>query len=198
MDSDVRVVCGLGNPGSAYSKTRHNAGLMVLEALSEHLQIPLKAGSGKYVGGQGLYQGVPLLLAFPLTYMNKSGVAAKQIAAGYQSNYRRWLVISDDFMLPLGKLRLRLKGSSGGHNGLQSVIDALETDEFPRLRIGINQGEIPVDPEDFVLSEFEKTEQLILQDSITGARDSVLEWLSCDVDSVMSKYNQVNYGNCDN
>jgi PTH1 family peptidyl-tRNA hydrolase len=155
----MKLVVGLGNPGKEYRHTYHNVGFMVLDYFAEKhsAEFRKKAGTNSYITVINL----PLpggaerrvILAKPQTYVNLSGLAVQQITSRYGIKPGELLVVCDDFSLPLGKFRLRLKGSSGGHNGLESIIGALGTREFPRLRVGIGPVPPGVDPKDFVLSK---------------------------------------------
>jgi len=155
----MKLVVGLGNPGREYDNTFHNIGFLVLDHFAEKNQ----SGFRKKTGTNSLMAIVDmptaggavkrLLLAKPQTYVNLSGIAVEQITSKYGIKPSEMLVICDDFSLPFGKLRLRLKGSSGGHNGLESIIGALGTQEFARLRVGIGPVPAGLDPKDFVLSK---------------------------------------------
>jgi PTH1 family peptidyl-tRNA hydrolase len=158
---DIRAVVGLGNPGRRYAATRHNVGFMVVDALARRGRRMFRPGSGDYLLAELTAGGADLLLVKPVTFMNRSGEAVIGILERYGLDPGSWLIVLDDLALPLGSLRLRMKGSDGGHNGLASVIAAAGTTEFPRLRCGIGPGQ-PVPGEvlpDFVLSPFGAEEQ---------------------------------------
>ncbi|MCD6382025.1 MAG: aminoacyl-tRNA hydrolase [Candidatus Hydrothermae bacterium] len=149
---------GLGNPDKLYFETRHNVGWMFIDFVSRERGIPLKAGRGEYLIGEkeGIY------LVKPLTYMNLSGIAVRQVVERYRiEDLKELVIVHDDADMDFGKLRMRLKGGSGGHKGIESVIYHLMTDEFPRLKIGIGRGE-GQDLRDYVLSPFGEEEKQAL------------------------------------
>ncbi|MEW6040190.1 MAG: aminoacyl-tRNA hydrolase [Elusimicrobiota bacterium] len=150
-----KLIVGLGNPGKEYKFTFHNIGFMVLDHLAEKhsSEFRKKTGTNSHIATISFRGNERVVLAKPLTYVNLSGIAVEQIMLKYGIKPQELLVVVDDFALPLGKLRLRLKGSSGGHNGLESIIGVLKTEEFPRLRVGIGPLPSGMDPKDFVLSK---------------------------------------------
>lgn len=165
------AIVGLGNPGSEYHGTRHNIGFAVVDALAKSLNINFHAGSGDYLAGS---EKNNFLLIKPLTYMNNSGTAVREIMENFSITINDVLVIVDDFHIPLGELRLRTKGTSGGHNGLASIIRHLASDEFPRLRCGIGSAHKPeekYETANFVLSVFEQGEKNIVAEMIGQACD---------------------------
>ena len=164
------LIVGLGNPGSDYAATRHNLGFMLLDKLADDERIVVKRRECKALVGQGEIEGVVTKLAKPQTFMNLSGVAVSCLLRKIESDAplqelaRQLVVISDDLALPLGRVRIRERGSAGGHNGLKSIIAEIGTDEFIRLRIGI-QPEHPIsDAKRFVLDTFPKNEQPIVKE----------------------------------
>src|SRR5574342_423275 len=150
----MRLVVGLGNPGERYRRTRHNVGFMVVDALAARWG----AGRGKVEEeawtAEAERRAEPLLLVKPLTFMNRSGVAVERALAAAGAGPDALVAVLDDAALPLGQIRVRPRGSHGGHNGLRSVLEMLGTDEFARVRVGIRKGEPPEDLADYVLSEF--------------------------------------------
>jgi len=188
------VIVGLGNPGSEYEGTRHNIGYAIVDALTESTKIKLSVGNGDYLIGSRTIYGKKIALVKPLTYMNNSGTAVKAIIDEYNVPFKQLLIISDDFNLPLGTLRLRLKGSDGGHNGLYSIIYHLNSNEFPRLRCGIASNLLSNDKNkmsDFVLSSFEDAERKIVRQMIHDARDAVLTSVGYDVEISMNQFNRI-------
>jgi PTH1 family peptidyl-tRNA hydrolase len=163
----VRAIIGLGNPGSEYDGTRHNIGFAVLDELAAHYKIGFRAGRGEY----SYATNGDCLLVKPMTYMNNSGIAVKEVLDWFKLAARDLLVVFDDFHLPLGSLRLREKGSPAGHNGLASIIWHLNSDEFPRLRCGIGHETNPADKADFVLSRFDRQELETVQKMVAAACD---------------------------
>lgn len=163
----MRAIIGLGNPGSEYDGTRHNIGFAVVDAVAEHYRIGFRGGRGEY----SYATNGDCLLIKPLTYMNNSGIAVREVLEWFKLAARDLLVIFDDFHLPLGSLRLREKGSAAGHNGLASIIWHLNSDEFPRLRCGIGLEDNPPDKADFVLSRFDRQEHERVHEMVAAARD---------------------------
>ncbi|MBI1805146.1 MAG: aminoacyl-tRNA hydrolase [Ignavibacteriae bacterium] len=176
-DTGAKFIIGLGNPGSEYDGTRHNIGFRVIDAVAEALNIDLHSGPGEYMVGSKSLRTQDLVLVKPLTYMNNSGIATHEIVAQYNLLLRQILVVVDDFHLPLGTLRLRIKGSDGGHNGLYSIIYHLQSEDFPRMRCGIGGETMPGNKKEmarYVLTPFEKGERDVVQKMIERARDAVL------------------------
>ena len=168
----MQVIIGLGNPGSEYDGTRHNIGFAVVDAIAEQYKLKFQVGKGDYWLAVGKEE--KFLLVKPTTYMNNSGIAVNEILRQFDLKLENILVVSDDFNLPLGALRLRSKGSSAGHNGLTSIIWHVYSDEFPRLRCGIGSELKPKDkammPE-FVLSGFDEKELETVHEMILKARN---------------------------
>lgn len=175
---DAVAIIGLGNPGTQYRGTRHNVGFLVVEELGRRLRTPFKPGKGEYVIARAAVEGIDVHLAAPMTFMNNSGTAVVDILERYRMTPRELLVVVDDFALPLGLLRFRVKGSDGGHNGLASITYMLNTDEFPRLRCGIGTATMPQksDMAPFVLSPFEPDEVPVVMDMVLRAADACLEF----------------------
>ncbi|MGB9791469.1 MAG: aminoacyl-tRNA hydrolase [Thermacetogeniaceae bacterium] len=186
----LRLVCGLGNPGEDYADTRHNAGYMVVERLRS-------AHGGSWRRFDSLAQvcsveigGTPVLLVQPLTYINSSGRAVQPLVRRWGVSPGSLLVVSDDLDLPFGAIRLRPAGSSGGHRGIQSVIDCLGTQEFPRLRIGIGRPPEGVDAAEYVLSPFSPEERGRLEEILELAAEAAACWAVEGVEAAMSRYNR--------
>lgn len=196
MDADaVKFVVGLGNPGSQYARTRHNAGFMVVEELARRWAPqapPRRAFDGQLydvrvrrAGGQRR-----LMMLQPLTYMNRSGQAVSQMLAFYKAQAADVLVVLDDFALPLGRLRARAGGSAGGHNGLSDVLRALGTQDVPRLRIGVGSPPPPMDAADYVLAAFAPAEMELVGQTVDRAADAVEDWAAGGIEAVMNNYNR--------
>jgi peptidyl-tRNA hydrolase, PTH1 family len=185
----VFVIAGLGNPGSEYATTRHNAGFMLVDRLAGRQGRSFQKDLRRSLTCRFEYRGVQLLLAKPKTYMNLSGTALREILHRYPANFSDLLIVYDDIALPLGKIRLRATGSSGGHRGMQSVIEALGSIEIPRLRIGVSTGEPPADCRDYVLSSFNRSEQQILEETLERAADAVETFVTDGMDRAMSQFN---------
>jgi len=188
----VHAIIGLGNPGSEYVGTRHNLGFRVIDALCKKFNLRMTAGEGDYLTGKTSYRGKHVYLVKPLTYMNNSGIAAEDIVRRYGISLQKMLVVCDDFQLPLGTLRLRPKGSDGGHNGLYSIIDQVGSKDFPRLRCGIATEKMPKKKSEmaqFVLSPFDGDEEPIVKEMTGRARDAVLSFITDGIDATMNKFN---------
>lgn len=153
------LFAGLGNPGTPYLRTRHNAGAEVVEDLASKCRIPIKQSKYRSLVGRGSVSGRPCLLAIPQTYMNLSGQAVKRMLTYTGTPPSRLVIIHDDLDLPLGRLRLRAGGSAGGHRGVASVIASLQTGDFLRLKIGIGRPPAAQSTEDFVLRRFNREER---------------------------------------
>ncbi|MFO7957363.1 MAG: aminoacyl-tRNA hydrolase [Candidatus Brocadiia bacterium] len=181
----MKIIAGLGNPGSRYSGTRHNAGWMGLE----RLQRKCDARSERFRGKGSLARGEDLLLFKPLGYMNRSGPPIARLLDREGASPADLLVLVDDVNLPLGTLRLRAGGSSGGHNGLASVRQALGTQEFARLRMGVGPCPPGVNLVDFVLSPFHKSEWETVRQMAEKAADAALCWADEGVEPTMNRFN---------
>jgi PTH1 family peptidyl-tRNA hydrolase len=184
------AIVGLGNPGKEYTGTRHNLGFRVVEALSRRLA----AGKPFYhewsICAAAAYEGNNILLARPLTFMNRSGKAVAELAGRYSLQQDEIVVVHDDLDLPPGLIRLRRGGGSAGHRGVQSVIDLLGTPDFIRLRIGIGKPAGDVDGADYVLEPPAQDEQEPLQAAVERAVEAVLALVSGGLDAAMNKYNR--------
>ncbi|MBI3193834.1 MAG: aminoacyl-tRNA hydrolase [Ignavibacteriae bacterium] len=186
------LIIGLGNPGLEYDGTRHNIGFAVVDAVADQLGLSFKKGLGDYQIAISKLVGSGLILVKPSTYMNRSGQAAKAVMHQYGIERTNIVIITDDFHLPLGSVRLRQKGSAGGHNGLTSVIEQLETNEFARIRCGIESSAMPKDMEkitDFVLGRFRKSERSEVKAMIDLARDAAIVAITEGFQKAMNKFN---------
>ena len=184
----MKIVIGLGNPGRKYTKTRHNIGFMVIDKFLKDCKVSFTKKYRDSVVNKCLVEGEEILFVKPQLFMNLSGIPAKRIAEKNNCNLNEILVILDDFNLPLGKVRIREKGSSGGHKGLKSISDHLKTTYFSRLRIGI--GNISSeDTEDFVLSRFTKEEKKVIEDALDKACNAIRYWVTTDINNCMSMIN---------
>lgn len=179
----LSLIVGLGNPGPQYRGTRHNVGFEVVEALAKKHKIDLSVMKHKAQYGSGQVAESATCLIKPLTYMNLSGEAIKPIANHYNIAPAQILVIADDLDLPCGKVRMRLEGSPGGHNGHKSVVKSLQTQEYPRIKIGIGRGEDPTI--DHVLSRFKPDERTQINEAVEKAVKAVEAWLASGPDRAM-------------
>jgi PTH1 family peptidyl-tRNA hydrolase len=184
----VKIVVGLGNPGSQYEQTRHNIGWMVLDRIADRAGW---AGKGRTRDASaiamGRFRGLDLTIVKPLTFMNDSGLAVRKVLAREHAPLGDLLVVADDFALPFGKLRFREGGGPGGHNGLRSIIDELSTEKFSRLRIGIGSPQRGF--KDHVLSIFEPDERRRLDELLDAAADAVEEWARHGTSKAANRFN---------
>jgi len=193
---DVRLVVGLGNPGQAYAAHRHNVGFWCVKRLAGNWGIRFKSSRWARVG-EGQVDDQPLVLAKPRTFMNRSGDAAASLLQRYNLSPQQMLVICDDLELLAGRIRLRPRGSDGGHNGLRDIIYAIESEDFPRLRIGIGRprtaaGEPVTHPlvvAKYVLDEPEPEEQEALEAAVEQAAEAVACILREGLAAAMNRYN---------
>ncbi|MCB8954236.1 MAG: aminoacyl-tRNA hydrolase [Ardenticatenales bacterium] len=182
------LVVGLGNPGREYRQNRHNLGFMVIDKLAQARGIQVGKSRSQAIMGDGEIAGIPVILAKPQTYMNNSGAAVSQLLRFFKIPASRLLVIYDELDLPLGTLRLRQKGSAGGHNGMRSLIQHLG-DDFPRLRLGIGRppGRLPAAA--FVLQNFAEAEQITVEIMLQEAVTAVETFLTQGIDIAMTRHN---------
>lgn len=190
----MKLITGLGNPGNIYASTRHNAGFIALDNLALKLGIVFRPGRGDFYLASGKYEGEDFFLLKPTTYMNNSGIAVVQFFENYSTLEadKDLLVVHDDFNIPFGTVRLRQKGSDGGHNGIASIMYHLNSDEFTRMRIGIGSNDILRKDEfvDFVLSDFLPKEIDSLNKLVPVFNDCILSFLSEDIKITMNKFNR--------
>ena len=184
----VKLIAGLGNPGTEYDGTRHNVGFMVLDALAETLGTKIKRKKFNALAEEVLHGDEKLLLLKPQQYMNRSGHSIATAAGFYKLEPADVLVVTDDMALETGHLRLRPKGSSGGHNGLKDIIAALGTDEFPRLRVGIGSSG-QRDAADYVLSRFDSADKKMVDQAVAKAAEAILCWVIDGIEAAMTRYN---------
>lgn len=185
----MKLIIGLGNPGGKYEDTRHNVGFSYLDCLAKKHFIRMKKLECRALTGVGRISGQEVLLAKPQTFMNLSGESVYALCKKYHCTPKDVIVLYDDISLELGRLRIRKKGSAGGHNGIKSIIYQLESDEFPRLKIGV--GAPPhkeMDLADFVLSTFSGEELDTMISLIPTVCDAV-EMMLVDIDQAMNQYN---------
>jgi PTH1 family peptidyl-tRNA hydrolase len=182
----LRVIFGIGNPGIRYESTRHNAGFLLLDYFASKNSIKFKEAPGEYLEASGKIGDRNFSLIKPVTFVNHSGVAARQVFDKYKIEPENFLVVCDDSNLKAGMLRIRVSGGDGGHNGLSSVIYHLMTDKFPRIRIGIGSSAKDEDLADYVLAEFSKNEfeeykntfnnaSILIEEFIIGGNKKMLE-----------------------
>lgn len=183
------LIVGLGNPGNKYKNNRHNIGFRVVEALAERHSIRLDTDKHKGIIGKGMIGSEKVVIAKPLTFMNLSGECVRSVADFYKIPVENIIVVFDDISLDVGKLRIRKKGSAGGHNGIKSIIAHLGGDNFPRLKFGVGDKPNGMDLADYVLGNFSKEDEAILKSEIIRACDGVEVMITEGCDSAMNKYN---------
>ncbi len=184
------IIVGLGNPTPQYEKTRHNAGFDALDVIARKNDIQINTVKFQALFGSGIIQGQKVLLVKPLTYMNLSGEAIQQFVRFYKINpEEELLVIYDDISLDPGKLRLRKKGSAGGHNGIKSIIACLGTETFKRIKIGVGQKPANWDLIDFVLGHFSKEDRILVEDAFERTEAATKLVISDQFDKAMNQYN---------
>lgn len=188
MSLEIKMVVGLGNPGREYVDTRHNTGFHVIDSLAQKLKIDVKKRKFGARLGLGESDSKKLILLKPWRFMNKSGSAVVKAMAFYKFGVGDLLVVSDDMALAVGKIRLRAKGSAGGHNGLADIIEKLGTDRFGRLRVGIGQSDRE-DDVDYVLSRPSEKEKRLLDEAIERACEAILCWVEQGIEEAMNRYN---------
>ncbi len=181
------LIAGLGNPGRKYSRTRHNVGFMVIEEVACRRNIDLK-DKETYRIGRGSIEGHAVLLVEPLLYMNVSGLAVRQIMKKLNIQPENLIIIHDDLDMETGKLRIRKTGSSGGHRGIESIIQNIGSQDFIRLKIGIGR-EAGIPAEEYVLSKFKRQEISIIKETIQRAADTIHSIVSEGIDKAMNKFN---------
>ena len=185
----LMVIVGLGNPGNKYENTRHNVGFRTIDILSEKYGIKVDRLKHKAYVGDGNIKGVRVVLVKPQTYMNLSGESVRDIIEWYKLAMDNLIVIYDDTDLPAGTIRIRPGGSSGTHNGMKSVIYQLESDAFPRIRIGIGKAPEGWDLADYVLSRYTGDDAGIIRQSIERAAEAAAVIITDGVSSAMNTYN---------
>lgn len=186
----MKILVGLGNPGDKYLHTRHNVGFMVIDRLAAEAGRTVKLNECEALTGRITLAGEPVLLVKPQTYMNLSGQSVAQLCTKYQADPADDLiVVVDDISLPFGKLRLRPKGSAGGHNGLKSLIARLHTQEFSRLRVGILPEHPVGNLADFVLAAFTSREREGLEDILSQSCRAVELWVAQGIEPAMAQFN---------
>ncbi|MFX3624204.1 MAG: aminoacyl-tRNA hydrolase [Ectobacillus sp.] len=185
----MKLIVGLGNPGREYELTRHNVGFLVIDELAKRWGIELNQQKFKGLYGSGVISGEKVFLLKPLTYMNLSGESIRPLMDYYRINVEDVIIMYDDLDIPVGKLRLRMKGSAGGHNGVKSAIAHLGTQEFNRIRIGIDRPKNGMKVVDYVLGRFTPEELPAVQQAIEKSADACEEWLKTPFLQVMNTFN---------
>lgn len=183
------LIVGLGNPGSRYEKTRHNIGFNTIDLLADYLNVKVDKFKFKGLYGQTTYKNNKIILLKPETYMNDSGVSVSQFVNYFDIDHDKLIVIVDDIDIEFGTVKIKRSGSAGTHNGLKSIIRLLGWDDFPRVKIAINNKPSYMDLANFVLSRFSPSEEKIVQEQMEIARDGVLTILTDGIDKAMNVTN---------
>lgn len=185
------IIAGLGNPGKDYENTRHNAGFTVIDALADKYGITVSEKKHKALIGKGVIEGKKVVLVKPQTFMNLSGESLREVADFYKPNVEtEMIVVYDDITLDVGDIRIRKKGSAGGHNGMKSIIARLGTQDFARVRVGIGEKPDRMDLADWVLGHFSKEDREKLEDSRKDSIDALLLIMNGEIDEAMNRFNR--------
>lgn len=185
----MKIIVGLGNPGKQYEKTRHNVGFMAIDKIAENLSINVNKNKFNGLIGEGTLNGEKIFLIKPQTFMNLSGNCVQEIAKFYKVQVEDIIVIHDDIDIEFGKIRIRPSGSPGTHNGMRNITDMLQSQKFPRVRIGVGKPKENQELYNFVLSEFDTNEMKILNDTINVVGDAIIELVKNGILKAMNKFN---------
>lgn len=188
----MKMIVGLGNPGKEYKNTRHNIGFMIVDEYVRRYNITSFKNKFNGLFAKVYRNGEYFILLKPLSYMNLSGTVVKRYASFFKIKPEDILVIHDDLDLPVGKIKIKYKGSSGGHNGIQNIIDNLKTEVFPHFKIGIDKNE-NIMYKDYVIGKFSKEDLEKINKIYSFSSDVIDDFLDSDIEKVMSKYNGENY-----
>ena len=183
------IIAGLGNPTKEYEKTRHNVGFEVIDRLAKEYDIDVMTAKHKALCGKGTIEGQNVILAKPLTFMNLSGESVRELSVYYKVPPENCIIVYDDISLDVGRLRVRAKGSAGGHNGIKSIIARLGGENFPRVRVGIGDKPKGKDLADYVLGRFSKQEAEVMDTAYDNAVKAIAAIIAEGVDSAMNKFN---------
>lgn len=183
------MIAGLGNPTKEYDRTRHNVGFAVIDELADRYGIDVSERKHRALCGRGAIEGQKVLLAKPQTFMNLSGESLRALTDYYKVLPEELIVIYDDISLPPGQLRIRLKGSAGGHNGIKNIIAHLGTQEFPRIKVGVGEKPPRMDLKDYVLSRFSKGEQELMDAAFREAAQAAVMMICDGADRAMNHFN---------
>ncbi len=185
------IIAGLGNPDKQYENTRHNVGFDAIDALADKYNIDVSGRKHRAFCGKGVINGQKIVLVKPQTYMNLSGESLRSVVDYYKINPEtELLVLFDDISLDVGQLRIRKKGSAGGHNGIKNIIANLNTQDFARIKIGVGEKPKNMDLADYVLGHFSKAERESINEAIVQTIDAVETILNGNIDSAMNQYNK--------
>lgn len=183
------IIAGLGNPTKEYDKTRHNVGFLAIDALADKYHIDVSEKKHKALCGRGAIEGQKVVLMKPQTFMNLSGESIRAAVDFYKVDPEDIIIIYDDISLEPGQLRIRLKGSAGGHNGIKNIIAHLGTQEFPRIKVGIGAKPPRMDLADYVLSRFSRGEQKLMEDAFQEAAEAAVMMMTDGAERAMNHFN---------
>ena len=183
------LIAGLGNPTKEYDKTRHNVGFSVIDVLADRYRIDISEKKHKALCGRGVIEGQKVLLLKPQTFMNLSGESIRAAADYYKIEPEEMIVIYDDISLDPGQLRIRLKGSAGGHNGIRNIIANLGTQDFPRIKVGVGAKPPRMDLADYVLSRFGAGEQKLMEEAFGEAAEAAVMMMTDGAERAMNHFN---------
>lgn len=183
------LIAGLGNPTKEYDKTRHNVGFSVIDVLADKYRIDVSEKKHKALCGRGAIEGQKVILVKPQTFMNLSGESIREVVDYYKIEAEDIIIIYDDISLEPGQLRIRLKGSAGGHNGIKNIIAHLGSQEFPRIKVGVGAKPTRMDLADYVLSRFSKEEQPLMEDAFKEAAEAAVMMMTEGAEKAMNHYN---------
>ena len=186
----MKLIVGLGNPGKKYSLTRHNIGYMAVDLLSTDAKLCLHKQYSSAAFGQGTVFGKTVVIVKPLNFMNLSGEAVCRLARSYAVAPEDVVVIHDDMDIPFGQLRIKTRGGSAGHRGIESIITYLQSNSFIRIRVGIGKPHENIDPSDYVLQNFSNAEQTVLKEVIHKVRDCIKVILMQGPEAAMNTYHR--------
>lgn len=184
----MKLIVGLGNPGKEYEKTKHNMGFMAVDEIAKSNNIKIDKNKFNGLYGEFNYKGEKIMLLKPQMYINLSGDVIRKYVEFYKINLDDLLIISDDLDMNLGKIKIKYKGSSGGHNGLKNIEANLKTKEYRRIKIGISNNK-KIDTKDYVLSKFNKEEDNIVESTISKFPTIFEDYMTMSFDNLMNKYN---------
>ena len=183
------IIVGLGNPGREYAGTRHNVGFSVITTLSDRYDIPLDFRRHKAVCGKGVIDGEKVILAMPQTYMNLSGESVRELIDFYKIDMDHLIIVYDDIDLEPGRIRVRPKGSAGGHNGIKSIISHVKTEEFARVKVGVGAKKAGADLANHVLSRFASEDEPKIREALGDAADACITIMSEGIEKAMNDFN---------
>lgn len=183
------IIAGLGNPGKEYEFTRHNVGFSVIDALADKYNISVDTAKHKGLIGKGVIEGNKVILVKPMTYMNLSGECIRAVMDYYKADIDELIVVFDDISLDVGRLRIRAKGSAGGHNGIKSIIAQLGSDNFKRVKYGVGDKPKGWDLADWVLGHFDSSQKTVLEQTDKKAGNALVCIMNEGIESAMNKYN---------